>query len=72
MSGRRHTLAGSGRAGILAKHPELVSEIKKNLQQLRDSGVWINRLLTRSIILSILRERKPELLQGFKCSEVSA
>ncbi|KIM38062.1 hypothetical protein M413DRAFT_13027 [Hebeloma cylindrosporum] len=66
---RRHTLAGSGRAGILTKHPELVDEIKRNLQQLRDSGVWINRLLTRSIILSILREKKPQLLENFKCSE---
>ncbi|KAF9471568.1 hypothetical protein BDN70DRAFT_819834, partial [Pholiota conissans] len=66
---RRHALAGSGRAGILTQHPELIGEIKTRLQDLRNSGVWINRLLGRSVVLSVVQLKKPELLQKFKCSE---
>ncbi|KAF6761517.1 hypothetical protein DFP72DRAFT_842427 [Ephemerocybe angulata] len=36
---RGKALAGTGRVGVLSKHPEVVLEIKRQLQQLRDSGI---------------------------------
>lgn len=68
---RRHALSGSGRVGILSPHPELVSEIKEKLVAIRKSGIAIGRLLARSVMLAIIKERNPELLEKFQCSEVS-
>ncbi|KAJ2934644.1 hypothetical protein H1R20_g2448, partial [Candolleomyces eurysporus] len=66
---RHGTLPGSGRAGILSKHPEVVDEIKAKLEGLRKSGVPVGRLLARSVILAIVQEKIPTLLDIFKCSE---
>jgi hypothetical protein len=68
---RRHALAGSGQLGILAKHPEIVKEINTQLQGLRKSGLAVNVLIARSIMLAIIKHRAPDLLVRFKCSEVS-
>ena len=68
---RRCALAGSGRVGILTPHVDTVAKIKSKLQGLRTSGVFINRLITRSIIIVVLQEDLPGLLKTFKCSEVS-
>ena len=67
---RRHALAGSGQTGILARHPDIVKEIKAQLQALRTSGLAVNVLIARSIMLAIIKERQPDLLTEFKCSEV--
>jgi hypothetical protein len=68
---RHHTLAGSGQTGILAQHPDVLTEIKTQLRGLRTSGLPVNVLVARSIMLAIIKERKPDLLTKFKCSEVS-
>jgi hypothetical protein len=67
---RRHALAGSGQTGILAKYPDVVKEIKTQLQALRTSGLAVNVLIARSIMLAIINQRQPDLLTKFKCSEV--
>ena len=67
---RRHALAGSGQVGILAKYPDIVEEFKTALLGLRTSGVAVSVLTGRSILLAIIKSRKPELLLKFKCSEV--
>ncbi|GLB39952.1 hypothetical protein LshimejAT787_0704620 [Lyophyllum shimeji] len=64
-----HTLKGSGRVGVLTPYPEIVDEVKKQLKGLRDSGITIDRLLGRSIFISVIRERQPQILDNFKCSE---
>ena len=68
---RRHALAGSGQLGILVKYPEIVNEIKAQLQGLRTSDLAINVLIARSIMLAIIKHRAPDLLIKFKCLEVS-
>jgi hypothetical protein len=68
---RRHALAGSGQTGILAKYPAVVKEIQTQLQALRTSGLSVNVLIARSVMLAIIQQRHPELLKSFKCSEVS-
>ena len=67
---RRHALTGSGQTGILARHLDIVKEIKAQLQALRTSGLAVNVLVARSIMLAIIKERQPDLLTEFKCSEV--
>jgi hypothetical protein len=67
----QHTLAGSGQLGILAKHPDVVKDIKTQLQGLRTSGLAVNTLIAHSIILAIIKHHTPDLLVKFKCSEVS-
>jgi hypothetical protein len=67
----RHALARSGQQGILAKHPAVVKEIMTQLQGLRTSGLAVNVLIARSIMLAIIKHRAPDLLLKFKCSEVS-
>ncbi|KAI0689287.1 hypothetical protein BC835DRAFT_1308424 [Cytidiella melzeri] len=67
---RRHALAGTGRAGILAKHPEVVTEVSTTLRNLRISGIPINVCITRSIMLAVINKRQPEILSPrFQCSE---
>lgn len=67
----RHALAGSGQTGILAKYPDIVDEIKVQLRGLQTSGLAVNVLVARSIMLAIIQQRQPQLLCDFKCSEVS-
>jgi hypothetical protein len=66
---RRHALAGSGRVGVLARYPEIVEAIKTKLDDLRTSGICVGRLLAQSIIIAIIQEKQPDLLEKFKCSE---
>ncbi|KAH9906581.1 uncharacterized protein B0H18DRAFT_1090759 [Fomitopsis serialis] len=67
---RYHALTGSGRVGILSNHPDIVDEMKTALKELRTAGVAVNVVIGCSILLAIIKERKPELLEKFKCSEV--
>lgn len=60
------SLKGSGRVGVLAQHPEIVDEFKKKLDELRKAGITVDRILGRSILLTIIK-----VLKGFKRSEVS-
>ncbi|KAJ7084664.1 hypothetical protein C8R44DRAFT_894109 [Mycena epipterygia] len=66
---RRHRLTGTGRVGVLTPYPALVEAIKTKLTGLRASGICVGRLMARSIILTMIREQQPQLLETFKCSE---
>ena len=66
----RHALAGSGQAGILTRYPRVVERAKGTLLGLRKSGVPVNVLIGRGIMLAIIQEENPELLSKFTCSEV--
>ncbi|KAF8983362.1 hypothetical protein BDQ17DRAFT_1336533 [Cyathus striatus] len=66
----QHSLSGSGHSGILAKYPNIVEEIKKTLKDLRLSGIPVNVVMGRSIMLTIINQHEPSLLTGeFRCSE---
>jgi hypothetical protein len=65
----RRSLAGSGRTGILAPYPETVEAIVKTLKGLRISGCVVNVPIARSVMIAIIREQHPELLDNFTCSE---
>ena len=67
----RHALAGSGQLGILAKHPDVVKDIKTQLQGLHMSGLPVNALIACSIMLAIIKHHAPDLLVKFKCLEAS-
>jgi hypothetical protein len=67
----QHALAGSGQTGILARHPNIIGEIKIQLWALRTLGLAVSVLIARSIMLAIIKGQQPELLMEFKCSEVS-
>ncbi|KIK74376.1 hypothetical protein PAXRUDRAFT_19942 [Paxillus rubicundulus Ve08.2h10] len=64
-----HTLAGSGQSGILCHYPQVKEEIVEKLKSLRTSGVPINVIVARSIMLAVIQNRAPDLLATFKCSE---
>lgn len=65
-----HALAGSGRSGILAKYPAVTAEIVKTFRDLRTSGIVVNVPLGRSIMLTIIEEMAPQVLNDkFRCSE---
>jgi hypothetical protein len=65
-----HTLAGSGQSGILCQYPQVKEEIIEKLKSLRASGLPINVVIARSIMLAVIQNRAPNLLKTFKCSEV--
>ncbi|KDQ48970.1 hypothetical protein JAAARDRAFT_144133 [Jaapia argillacea MUCL 33604] len=67
----QHSLAGSGQVGVLARYPEIVEEITTKLKELRASGVPVNTLIRQSIMLAVIKAKKPEILKHahFKCSE---
>ena len=67
-----HTLAGSGQSGILCQYPQVKEEIVEKLKSLRASGILINVVVARSIMLAVIQNRAPDLLATFKCSEVSS
>jgi hypothetical protein len=54
--------------GILKAHPELTQEISRQLDDICTTGISMSCLLARSIILAVLTKKKPDLLDGFKCS----
>jgi hypothetical protein len=62
---------GTGQTGILAKYPDIVSEITTQLGGLQTSGV-VNVFVACSIMLAVIKERKLELLVNFKCSKVTS
>ncbi|KDQ60203.1 hypothetical protein JAAARDRAFT_46004 [Jaapia argillacea MUCL 33604] len=70
---RQHSLAGSGQVGVLVRYPEIVEEITMKLKELRASGVPVNTLIRRSIMLAVIKAKKPEILAcaHFKCSKVA-
>ncbi|GJE98209.1 hypothetical protein PsYK624_144330 [Phanerochaete sordida] len=69
---RRAALARSGRAGILNECPEIVEEVKSKLEALRASHVAVTVVVVRALMLAVIKEKKPELLTRFSCSEVGA
>lgn len=68
---QHHTLAGTGQVGILMPYPNIVQDIKNNLADYCRSGISVNFLLAQSVILAQLQEKKPELLESFKCRKVN-
>ncbi|KAF4590471.1 hypothetical protein EYR38_009772 [Pleurotus pulmonarius] len=66
----RHSLAGSGRTGVLAGYPEVVLEIKTVLRDLRISGLPVNAIIGRSVMIAIIKKHEPAILSSqFQCSE---
>ena len=68
ISGRR-SLTFSGRTGILAPYPDMIAHIVKTLLDVRKSGCVVNVVIARSLMIAIIREQHPELLDRFTCSE---
>jgi hypothetical protein len=66
-----HSTYGTGRVGVLTKYPALVKKMTVKLKEIRQSGIAVNRLLARTIMISMIKEEEPDLLQKMKCSEVS-
>ncbi|KAG6863222.1 hypothetical protein C0993_012433, partial [Termitomyces sp. T159_Od127] len=66
----RHALAGSGRAGVLTKHPNLIQKIKTTLQDIRISQLPVGVPTARAIMIALIEENNAGLLNGhFRCSE---
>jgi hypothetical protein len=57
-------------AGVLAKHPNVILEIKEKLQGLCKSSLTVNVIIGRAIMLAVINDWVPELFTSFKCSEV--
>lgn len=65
--------AGNGRAGFLSQYPDVVQTTKKSMDALREKGVPLSVTLGRAVLLSVIEEKHPEILEGkFKCSEASS
>ncbi|KAG6877107.1 hypothetical protein C0992_010825 [Termitomyces sp. T32_za158] len=68
--GNRHALVGSGRVSALTKHPEIVRDIKKTLQDIRTAHLPVSVAVARSIMIAIIKEKNKHILSAsFKCSE---
>ncbi|KAJ7907744.1 hypothetical protein B0H13DRAFT_1618156, partial [Mycena leptocephala] len=65
----RRSLACSGRVGILAPYPEIVAKMVETLQSVRTSGCAVNVPIARGLMIAIIKDARPELLEKFKCSE---
>lgn len=66
----RCTLTGSGQSGILSHYLDIQQEIMEKLKDLHTSGLPINVIVARSIMLVVINKHVPELLMTFKYSEV--
>ena len=64
-----HVLAASGRVGVLTGYPNIVNAVKEKLVNLRTSGVPVGVFLAHTIMLSIIQNMHPQLLEIFTCSE---
>ncbi|KAG1811120.1 uncharacterized protein BJ212DRAFT_1483790 [Suillus subaureus] len=64
-----HALAGLGQSGVLAKHLNVVKEIMEKLQALCKSGLVVNVIIGRAIMLAVINNQALDLLTLFKCSE---
>jgi hypothetical protein len=70
---RERNLSYTGRVGVLRRYPTIVESAKSSLTAMRGDGIPVNSHVCRSILLAIIEENSPELLDGkFKCSEVCA
>ncbi|KAF9502731.1 hypothetical protein BS47DRAFT_1403181 [Hydnum rufescens UP504] len=60
-----------GRPCFLASHPRIVKTICEHLEQFRDAGLPISRVIVKSTIIGTIKAKAPELLAGgkFKCSD---
>jgi hypothetical protein len=65
-----------GRRGALAHHPDVVEEIKRQLQLLRESKTAVTVITARAVILATIIDKRPEILDQkfgdgstFKASE---
>ena len=59
---RRGALAGTGRAGFVAKYPTIVDKVKAQLIGLRASGISVSRVLGRAIFIAVIEEHYPRFL----------
>ena len=57
-----HTVSGSGHSGILSQYPHTRDEIIEKLMSLRKSGLPINVVVARSIMITVIQHRIPEFL----------
>jgi hypothetical protein len=64
------------RCGILAPYPDLCDAINKRLRRLRESGVPVSRVTVRSVMVSLIEVRHPEIFRKqakdgsyFRCSD---
>ncbi|KAJ3495073.1 hypothetical protein NMY22_g19984 [Coprinellus aureogranulatus] len=64
-------LKGTGKVGVLTQYPEVMEEIVKKLEGIRTSGIPLDRVLTRSIMIAIIKHCIPHVLATFKCSKVT-
>lgn len=66
-------LKGSGQKGALHSVPEVVDAARERMRNLRKSGVAVNVIVARAILLALIQANAPDLLKpgGFVCSEVS-
>ncbi|KAJ7035961.1 hypothetical protein C8F04DRAFT_1181741 [Mycena alexandri] len=65
----RRSLVGTGRVGILAPYPDLVANIVTTLEGIRASGCVVNVPIACSVMIALIKNARPELLDKFKCSE---
>jgi len=68
---QRHAPSGSGNPKLLSHYSLMQQEIIERLIGLRKSGLPINVIVARSIMLATIQRHAPELLATFKCSEAS-
>ncbi|EIN06290.1 hypothetical protein PUNSTDRAFT_73512 [Punctularia strigosozonata HHB-11173 SS5] len=66
---RRHALAGTGRVGILTSYPDIVKKATQALEETRETGIQVNRMIARSLLIAEIQILAPDLLQSFKVSE---
>jgi hypothetical protein len=65
----RRSLVGTGHVGILAPYSEIVDKIVVMLQGIRTSGCAVNVQIARALMIAIIKDIRPKLLEKFKCSE---
>jgi hypothetical protein len=65
------SVTGTGRVGLLKAHPDVVEAIMDKLLDLRKAAIPVNRILVRTIMLAIVKDKIPHMLKRLKCSNVS-
>jgi hypothetical protein len=53
----------------LTPYPEIIDTIMETLQGVRTSGCVVNVLIARALMIAIIKDAHPEVLDKFKCSE---
>ncbi|KAJ7197537.1 hypothetical protein GGX14DRAFT_309100, partial [Mycena pura] len=67
---RGSVIQGSGRTGVLVKHPLIVESVKTTLQAIRAAKAPLTVSIVRALMRAEIEEEAPELLEkGLKISE---